>query len=132
MSVQSWLLPRAGVLYRTFCLILLCIYKRIVFFLDPEARVKDLEAVTASYELHEDGLKYLKWRNAHTVSKFFYTHRMVHDYFVTQMQDINKSARLHEAAPNPNLYHAKTGEMLPMLSVATSGSPLVVNFGSCT
>ena len=34
--------------------------------------------------------RYLAWRNARTVSNFFYTSHMVYDYFDTLMQDLNK------------------------------------------
>ena len=34
--------------------------------------------------------RYLAWRNARTVSNFFYTSHMVWDYFDTLMQDLNK------------------------------------------
>ena len=34
--------------------------------------------------------RYLAWRNARTVSNFFYTSHMVCDYFDTLMQDLNK------------------------------------------
>ena len=40
--------------------------------------------VTKSYELDPAGKsKYLGWRNAETVSDFFYTWNMVEDFFVT-------------------------------------------------
>ena len=88
-----------------------------------QGREKDLEKVTESYDLPEEGLKwfrwglawffvililivmvsfhdtswiyicicrYLAWRNARTVSNFFYTSHMVWDYFDTLMQDLNK------------------------------------------
>ena len=34
--------------------------------------------------------RYIEWRNEYTVSNFFYTWNMVHDFFITQLQDINK------------------------------------------
>ena len=46
--------------------------------------------MTAAYNFPEEGLKHIQWRNAHTVSKFFYTFKMIHSYFVDQLQDINK------------------------------------------
>ena len=46
--------------------------------------------MTAAYNFPEEGLKHIKWRNAHTVSKFFYTFKMIHSDFVDQLQDINK------------------------------------------
>jgi len=128
----SWAGGVAGILYRTGCLILHCIYKQIVFAIYPEARAKDLEDVTASYDLHADGMKYLEWRNAKTVSKFFYTHHMVIDYFITQLQDLNKKAEPMSSAPNPVLHDAKSGDPVSLLSMATKGLPLVINFGSCT
>jgi hypothetical protein len=34
--------------------------------------------------------RYLGWRNARTVSNFFYTSHMVKDYYLTLLQDLNK------------------------------------------
>ena len=65
-------------------------YMRLVFLVDPGARARDLEAVTRSYNLPAEGLKYIRWRNERTVSRFFYTWNMIHDHFLTQLQDINK------------------------------------------
>ena len=63
---------------------------RIQFLIDPSARKRDLEKITAGYNLPEEGLKYIAWRNEYTVSNFFYTWNMVYDDFVSQVQDINK------------------------------------------
>merc|ERR1712055_992751 len=104
---------------RTAWLILHCIYKRVLFLIDPEARAKDLEAVTATYDLTAEGMKYLEWRNPRTVSKFFYTSHMVTDYFITQLQDLNKLARAESPAPNPLLHDPVTGEQKSLLSVAS-------------
>ena len=71
-------------------LVLVSVCMRLVFLVDPGARGRDLEAVTRSYNLPEKGLKYIKWRNERTVARFFYTWNMIHDHFVTQLQDINK------------------------------------------
>ena len=54
--------------------------------IDPSARKKDLEEVTKSYNLPAEGLKYLQWRNEYTVSKFFYTWKMIEDFFKTNLQ----------------------------------------------
>merc|ERR1712055_1118532 len=117
---------------RTAWLILHCIYKRVLFLIDPEARAKDLEAVTATYDLTAEGMKYLEWRNPRTVSKFFYTSHMVTDYFITQLQDLNKRAEPMQPAPNPVLHEPESGKQASLLSVARQGIPLVINFGSCT
>ena len=63
-----------------------CLVMRIRFIIDPSARKRDLEEVTESYNLPEEGLKYLKWRNEYTVSNFFYTWNMVKDFFITNLQ----------------------------------------------
>jgi len=105
---------------------------RIKFVIDPSARGRDLEEVTKSYDLPEEGLKYIQWRNEFTVSNFFYTWNMVQDYFITLLQDLNKKAVLYRPAPNPALQDPSTGEQKPMLSIVTSSVPLVINFGSCT
>ena len=123
-------------------------YMRLVFLVDPGARARDLEAVTRSYNLPAEGLKYIRWRNERTVSRFFYTWNMIHDHFITQLQDINKvtittakqgishpyfqSAELYGSAPDPVLHEAGTGARVRLLSVAARGRPLVINFGSCT
>ena len=65
-------------------------YMRLMFLLDPGARARDLEAVTRSYNFPAEGLKYIRWRNERTVARFFYTWNMIHDHFITQLQDINK------------------------------------------
>jgi hypothetical protein len=39
--------------------------------------------------------RYLGWRNARTVSNFFYTSHMVKDYYLTLLQDLNKGQGLH-------------------------------------
>lgn len=132
MPSLRWAWGLAGVLYKTGRLLLLCLYKRITFLADPEARARDLRQVTETYDLPAEGLKYLEWRNARTVSNFFYTSHMVSDYFRTLLQDLNKSAGLHEAAPNPLLHEAGSGRPVRLLSAATPGLPLVINFGSCT
>jgi len=132
MRGLAWALGVLGVLYKTSWLALYCVYKRISFILDPKGREKDLEKVTESYDLPEEGLKYLAWRNARTVSNFFYTSHMVWDYFDTLMQDLNKRARLYETAPNPILHDPRSLEAVSLLSVACKGLPLVINFGSCT
>ena len=67
-------------------------YMRLMFMMDPGARRRDLEAVTESYNLPEEGLKYIQWRNERTVARFFYTWNMIKDHFKTQLQDINKVA----------------------------------------
>jgi len=105
---------------------------RLKFIIDPTARKRDLEQVTKSYDLPEEGLKYIEWRNEYTVSNFFYTWNMVHDFFITQLQDLNKKAVLFSSAPNPMLNDPKTGSQVPLLSVAASTVPIVINFGSCT
>jgi len=103
---------------------------RIQFLIDPTARKRDLERVTASYNLPKEGLKYIQWRNEYTVSNFFYTWNMISDYFVTLLQDLNKTAILYGDAPNP-LLHTETGT-IRLLSIAKDSIPLVINFGSCT
>lgn len=132
MRGLAWMLGVLGVIYKTSWLALYCFYKRISFLFDPEGREKDLVKVTESYDLPEEGLKYLAWRNARTVSNFFYTSNMVWDYFDTLMQDLNKQASLYEPAPNPILHDPQTKEEARLLSVASKGVPLVINFGSCT
>jgi hypothetical protein len=53
-----------------FVLALVCVYKRTVFCLFPDERRRDLELVTASYNLDEEGKKkFLFWRN-HQESTF--------------------------------------------------------------
>ena len=56
------------------------------------AHIKTHHTNTRSYKyLSTNGAKrYLAWRNARTVSNFFYTSHMVCDYFDTLMQDLNK------------------------------------------
>ena len=71
-------------------LALVSAYMRLVFLMDPGARARDLEAVTRSYNLPAEGLKYIRWRNERTVARFFYTWNMIRDHFITQLQDINK------------------------------------------
>ena len=71
-------------------LTLLSVFMRVWFLVDPDARRRDLEKVTAAYNFPEEGLKYIRWRNEFTVSNFFYTWNMIHDYFVSRLQDINK------------------------------------------
>jgi len=120
------------VLLKTFHLTLHCLHMRLKFLIDPTARKRDLEQVTESYDLPKEGLKYIEWRNEYTVSNFFYTWNMVKDFFITQLQDINKKAVLFSPAPNPKLYNSITGEESSLLSVAEGTVPLVINFGSCT
>ena len=62
---------------------------RIKFMIDPSARRRDLEEITQSYNLPAEGLKYLQWRNEYTVSKFFYTWKMIEDFFKTNLQVVN-------------------------------------------
>ena len=59
---------------------------RIKFLIDPSARKRDLEEITKSYNLPAEGFKYLQWRNEHTVSRFFYTWKMIDDFFKTNLQ----------------------------------------------
>ena len=59
---------------------------RIKFLIDPSARKRDLEEITRSYNLPPEGFKYLQWRNEYTVSKFFYTWKMIEDFFKTNLQ----------------------------------------------
>ena len=85
------------------------------------------------------------------MSNFFYTWNMVQDFFITNLQDLNKvesqssmvvpsvllddvqTAVLGGAAPDPVLHHPTTGALVPLLSTAPSlTTPLVINFGSCT
>jgi len=127
-----WVWRFVQIVQKTLHLVCLCIFMRLKFLVDPKAREKDLEEVTKSYDLPPEGLKYIEWRNAYTVSNFFYTWNMVHDFFLTQLQDINKVATLYSPAPNPALHHPVTGDKVPLLSVASSQLPLVINFGSCT
>merc|ERR1711892_1353225 len=127
-----WTWSFLQVLLKTLHLAFHCIYMRLKFIIDPTARKRDLEEVTKSYDLPEEGLKYIEWRNEYTVSNFFYTWNMVHDFFITQLQDINKKAVLFSSAPNPSLYDPRTGDQQPMLSVVSALVPLVINFGSCT
>merc|ERR1739838_1221408 len=49
-----------------------------------------------------------------------------------QIQDILKEAQVGSAAPNPSLIDLPTKTSITLLSLAKAGSPLVVNFGSCT
>jgi len=131
----TWGLKLCRVLLRSVRLVVHCIIMRMWFLVDPGARERDLQAVTAAYNFPEEGLKHIQWRNAHTVSKFFYTFKMIHSYFVDQLQDINKTAVLYHPAPNPQLHDPKTGVQVSLLSVSPSGTaeePLVINFGSCT
>jgi len=127
-----WVWSFLKVVLRTLHLVCICICMRLKFLVDKTAREKDLEEVTKSYDLPKEGLKYIEWRNAYTVSNFFYTWNMVKDFFITQLQDINKVASLYSPAPDPVLHHPVTGDKVPLLSVARPGQPLVINFGSCT
>lgn len=127
-----WTWSFLQVLLKTFQLSLHCLYMRLKFIIDPTARRRDLEQVTESYDLPQEGLKYIEWRNEYTVSKFFYTWNMVKDFFITQLQDINKKAVLFGPAPNPMLHDPLTGGESTLLSVAAATAPLVINFGSCT
>lgn len=102
------------------------------FWWDPSERDRDLERVTKDYNLLQEGVdRYLGWRNSRTVSNFFYTSHMVEDYYITLLQDLNKRAVLHQPAPNPLVY-TPSGDQVALLSLASPGVPLVVNFGSCT
>jgi len=127
-----WWINFLKVLCGCMRLVLVSVCMRLVFLVDPGARGRDLEAVTRSYNLPEEGLKYIKWRNERTVARFFYTWNMIHDHFVTQLQDINKSANLYGSAPNPVLHEPGSGARVSLLSAASRGQPLVINFGSCT
>merc|ERR1712226_47739 len=120
------------VLLKTLQLSFVCGLMRIKFLIDPSARKRDLEEITRSYNLPPEGFKYLQWRNEYTVSKFFYTWKMIEDFFKTNLQDINKTARLYCSAPNPSLQSALTGASQDLLSAASTDLPLVINFGSCT
>jgi len=131
MDIQWWI-KLLKVLWKSLNLIVYCIYMRIHFILDPSARKRDLEKITAGYNLPREGLKYIEWRNEYTVSNFFYTWNMVYDDFVSQLQDINKTAKLYEEAPNPIVHVPSSEETVRLLSVASKGVPLVINFGSCT
>ena len=71
---------------KTIKLAFLCVLMRIKFMLDPSARKRDLEEITKSYNLPAEGFKYLQWRNEYTVSRFFYTWKMVEDFFITNVQ----------------------------------------------
>ena len=80
---------------------------RIKFMIDPSARRRDLEEITQSYNLPAEGLKYLQWRNEYTVSKFFYTWKMIEDFFKTNLQVVNiwvpgKGLRLHIIIRSPD------------------------------
>ena len=88
--MDVWLVKFTKVLWDCFKLTLFSIYMRLWFLVDPSARKRDLEKVTEGYKFPEEGLKYIKWRNADTVSNFFYTWNMIYDHFVSMMQDINK------------------------------------------
>ena len=74
------------VLLKTIKLAFLCVLMRIKFMIDPSARKRDLEEITKSYNLPAEGFKYLQWRNEYTVSRFFYTWKMVEDFFITNVQ----------------------------------------------
>ena len=87
---MDWWIKFAKVLWKSFNLILYSVYMRIWFYINPNARRQDLDKITAGYNFPEEGLKYIKWRNEYTVSNFFYTWNMIHDDFLTQLQDINK------------------------------------------
>ena len=71
---------------KTIKLAFLCVLMRIKFMIDPSARKRDLEEITKSYNLPEEGFKYLQWRNEYTVSRFFYTWKMIEDFFKTNIQ----------------------------------------------
>ena len=70
--------------WECFVLTLISAYKQIVFLIWPDERRKDLEQVTASYNLDDEGKKkFLFWRNHETVKNFFYTWNMISDHFYT-------------------------------------------------
>ena len=73
-------------MFKTIKLSFLCGLMRIKFWIDPSARKRDLEEITKSYNLPAEGFKYLQWRNEYTVSKFFYTWKMIEDFFKTNLQ----------------------------------------------
>jgi len=136
MGVPSWLtwwLGLVSILWKTAVLTFTSVWMRIRFWLDPAARARDLERVTAEYNFLDEGArKYLGWRNERTVANFFYTTHMITVYFATLLQDLNKRARLHGPAPDPLLLEAGTGRETPLVGEDSNHRPLVINFGSCT
>jgi len=131
-ATWCWWMEFFLVLLKTVKLSIVCLVMRIKFKIDPSSRKRDLAEVTESYNLPIEGFKYLKWRNEYTVSNFFYTWHMIKDYYKTNLQDINKSARLYSSAPDPVVHDAVTGVSTTLLSHAHPDLPLVINFGSCT
>ena len=48
------------------------------------------------------------------------------------LENATKEALKGEAAPNPPVYDLATGKTVSLLSTASKGRPLVLNFGSCS
>jgi hypothetical protein len=63
---------------------------------------------------------------------FFATTEMIKNRYKAWIQEPYREAQLNSLAPNPTVVSAKTGEKVPLLSMAKEGRPLILNFGSCT
>jgi len=63
---------------------------------------------------------------------FFATTEMIKNRYKAWIQEPYREALVNSAAPNPMVVLAKSGEKVPLLSLAKEGRPLILNFGSCT
>lgn len=63
---------------------------------------------------------------------FLFSFDMIKMNIGNQIRDILKTAKVGELAPSPELVDLETKAMVPLLSLARTGRPLVLNFGSCT
>jgi len=129
----KWIKDFLMVVTKILGMMILSLVMRLRYWIDPEARKRDIEKMTkdGKYEVTEENKKYWHANDADNLTDFLFTTKQIKAAFQAMMQDINKTASIYSAAPNPEVFDSKGNKKL-LLSSAKNGVPLIINFGSCT
>jgi len=133
MADLRWWKDFLMVMAKMIGMVLLSVVMRIKYWLDPEAKKRDLENMTKNkkFEVTDENRKYWLASDPDNMTDFLWTSKQLRSAFKAMMQDISKTASEFSAAPNPEIYDSEGNKKL-LLSCAKKGVPLIINFGSCT
>ena len=95
---MGWWINLLKILGKTGFLIVLCVFMRIKYWIDPSARKRDMGKMQAEgkYEITEDNKKYWVSSDPDNMTNFLWTWKQVSASWHAMWQDLNKVTKSME------------------------------------
>ena len=94
---MEWWINLLKVLGKTGAMIVLCVFMRIKYWINPAARARDIKKMQeqGKYEINEDNKKYWVSSNPDNLENFLWTSKQVAAAFNAMWHDLNKAKYLY-------------------------------------